>query len=226
MSTEEQLSQIKGFNSVKSFYQSNRKNVSYAGIAIILVAAGIYYYSNFYKPARESKAHAALFSAERYFRLDSTEKALYGDGINLGVIDVADQYGNTKAGNLAKFYAGRLLLSKGEYEQAKEILKGASFSDNYLAAASVILLGDCYTELGDYPKAAKTYLKAAKKRDNNVTAPRALFKAALAFEASQDYKSGIKAINSLREKYYNSINDDEVKRLLARLEAREYGKDN
>jgi predicted negative regulator of RcsB-dependent stress response len=223
MSTEDQLSQIKGVDSIKAFYDNNRKNVSIAAVVIILIAVGIYYYSNYYKPGKEKKAHAALFTAERYFRSDSVNKALYGDGQELGVIDVADQYGGTKAGNLAKYYAGRMLLTQGKYEEALSFLKDASFSDQFLAASSIILVGDCHSELGDYEKAAKTYMKAAKKRSNDVTTPRALYKAALAYEASSNYGAALKALKQIQSDYYQAIPDDEITKYIAKIEALEFG---
>ena len=226
MSTEEQLAKIKGLDSITAFYDKNRKNVTIAAVAIIVIAAGIYYYSNYYKPSKEKEAQAALFSAERYFRNDSTEKALYGDGQNLGVIDVADQFGGTKAGNLARYYAGRMLLTKGEYDMAKGYLEDVKFSDHYLAASSIILLGDCYSELGDYEAAAKKYIKAANKRDNDVTTPRALHKAALAYEASGNYKGALKALNRIRDDYYVALPMDELNRYIAKIEALIYAENN
>ena len=162
MSTEENLSQIKGFDKVQAFYTNNRKNVIIVGVVLILAAAGLYYYSNIMLPQKEEAAQAELFKAQQYFQQDSTEKALYGDGQALGFIDIADQYGSTKAGNLAHYYAGRLLMDKGEFDAALEHLGKTSFSDYFFAASVVILQGDCHSELGDYSKAAGLYEDAAE----------------------------------------------------------------
>ena len=64
-----------------------------AGIALIVIAAGIYYYNSIYKPELELEAGNSLFMAERYYGNDSLTKALNGDGVNLGVIDIADEFG-------------------------------------------------------------------------------------------------------------------------------------
>ncbi len=220
MSTEEQLTQIKGIDKIKAYYDNNRKMVSYAAIGLIIVAAGIYYYSNYYLPKQESKAQSELFAAERYFRNDSTEKALYGDGQYLGMIDIADQFGSTDAGNMAKYYAGRMLIDKSEFEAALGYLKSAKLSDNFIAASSIILIGDCHSELGDYEKAAKTYMRAADKRDNDVTAPRALLKAATAYEATANYKAGLKALHRLKNDYFNTAPAQDVDRYIALMESR------
>jgi predicted negative regulator of RcsB-dependent stress response len=226
MSTEEQLSQIKGVNKITSFYDQNKKGITAAAVVIILLSVGIYYYTNFYKPGREEKAQAAIFMAQRYFQQDSTQKALYGDGINLGMMDVADQFGSTKAGNLAKLYAGRLLLTEGKYEDAKKYLSDVSLDDNFFAPGAKILLGDAYAELGDYKKAGDTYLKAAKMRDNDVTAPKALMKAALAYEASNEYNAAIEALDLMTSEHYDETKAEEVKRLRGRIEAEIYADKN
>lgn len=226
MSTEEQLSQIKGVDKLTSFYEENKKGITVAGIVVILLAAGIYYYTNFYKPGREEKAQSAIFTAQRYFKQDSTQKALYGDGINLGMIDVADQYGSTKAGNLAKLYAGRMLLEEGKYEEAKEYLSDVSLDDNFFAAGAKILLGDAYSELGDYKKAADIYLKAAKMRDNEVTAPKALKKAVLAYEASNEFEDALDALELWNNEYYDESTAEEIERWKGRLEAQIHAGEN
>ena len=46
-----------------------------------------------------------MFKAEEYYRMDSLQKALNGDGINWGFVRVIKEYGGTDAGNLARFYA-------------------------------------------------------------------------------------------------------------------------
>ena len=220
MSTEEQLSQIKGFDKIKAFYDNNRRNVSIAAIAVIVLAGGIYYYANMLLPKKEKQAQTELFAAERYYRMDSVDKALYGDGQHLGVIDIADQFGSTDAGKLANYYAGRMLMSNGEFEKAKAHLAKAKLSDNFLAASSIILQGDCESELGNYEDAAKLYMKAADKRDNDVTAPKGLYKAAIAFEATAQFDKALKALNRIKNDYSESPNAENIDRYIALIEAK------
>ncbi|MFY0643562.1 MAG: tetratricopeptide repeat protein [Bacteroidia bacterium] len=220
MSTEDQLSQIKGFDKIKAFYDNNRRNVSIAAIALIVIAGGIYYYTNMLLPKKETQAQAELFPAERYFRMDSVDKALYGDGQTMGMIDIADQFGSTDAGKLANYYAGRLLMNRGEFEAAKEHLIKAKLKDNFLAAGAVILQGDCESELGNYENAAKLYMKAAEKRENDVTTPKALYKAAIAFEATAQFDKALKALKRIKDDYSESPNGENIDRFIAMVEAK------
>lgn len=220
MSTEENLSQIKGLDKIQAFYDNNKQAVMIAGVALIVVAAGLYYYFNQMVPAKEARATDALFAAESYFKQDSTDKALYGDGEHLGFIDVASQYGSTKAGNLANFYAGRALLDKGEFQLALDHLKKASFDDYFMAASVVALRGDCHSELGDYAAAGKAYMAAADKRANDVTTPRALFKAGLAYDAAGEYSKSLKAFKQIKEDYALLPQFESIDKYIAKMEAK------
>ena len=79
MSTEEQIIDSKGIQSLSEFYEKNKKNVSIAGIALIVLAAGIWYYKSIYTPAIEEEANDSFFMAERYYAMDSLDLALNGD---------------------------------------------------------------------------------------------------------------------------------------------------
>lgn len=219
MSTEENIMQIKGLDKIMNLYNEKKQVVLGAGVALIVIALGIFYYSNYYLPGQEDKAAADMMQAERYFASDSAQKALYGDGINLGLVDIADQYGSTKAGKRAHLMAGRLLLDLGEYEAAKEHLSKVDIEDFFFSSAAVILMGDCYSELGDYEKAGRTYMKASKIVPNTVTTPKALYKAAIAFEAAGELEKSMEALTDLRAEYFNTPEAESVERYLAKLQA-------
>ena len=61
--------------------------------------------------------------AEQYYLLDSFNLALNGDGLELGLLDVVDQYGSTPSGKLAHYYIGMIYLKQGNYEDAIAHLK-------------------------------------------------------------------------------------------------------
>ena len=92
MSTEEQIQGKLSLDSISEYYDKNKNNVMIAGIALIVIAAGIYYYNSIYKPELELEAGNSLFMAERYYGNDSLTKALNGDGVNLGVIELLQIY--------------------------------------------------------------------------------------------------------------------------------------
>ena len=189
---------------ITRWYENNRKNANIGFIVLIVIIAGGFYYLRYYKPAQENEASAQLFMAERYFEKDSMDKVLKGDGKYSSAPDVADEYGNTKAGNLAKYYTGRAYMSKNEFKKALEYLEDASFSDEIMSAMIIGLRGDCYSELGDIAKAADTYMKAAQKRDNIYTSPMYLMKAGIHYEEVKKWEKAVKAYTMIKEKYKES----------------------
>ncbi|MBL6730539.1 MAG: tetratricopeptide repeat protein [Bacteroidia bacterium] len=221
MNTEEQTTENKGIESLIQFFEKHKKNAITAGIAMIVLAGAIYYYNDVYAPEKEMEAADSFFMAERYFGLDSMDKALMGDGVHLGMIDIADEFGSTKVGNQASYYAGRILLDQGKFEDALDYLNAASMDDEIMAAQVITLRGDCYSEMEDYEKAGKTYMNAASKRDNELTAPYALMKAGAAFEEAGSYNAAADAYGEIEESYPNSRQAELVKALVARVKAKQ-----
>ena len=221
MNTEEQTTENKGIESLIQFFEKHKKNAITAGIAMIILAGAIYYYNDVYAPEKEMEAADSFFMAERYFGLDSMDKALIGDGVHLGMIDIADEFGSTKIGNQASYYAGRILLDQGKFEEALDYLNAASMDDEIMAAQVITLRGDCYSEMEDYETAGKTYMNAASKRDNELTAPYALMKAGAAFEEAGSYDAAADAYGEIEESYPNSRQAELVKALVARVKAKQ-----
>ena len=221
MNTEEQTTENKGIESLIQFFEKHKKNAITAGIAMIILACAIYYYNDVYAPEKEMEAADSFFMAERYFGLDSMDKALMGDGVHLGMIDIADEFGSTKIGNQASYYAGRILLDQGKFEEALDYLNAVSMDDEIMAAQLITLRGDCYSEMEDYEKAGKTYMNAASKRDNELTAPYALMKAGAAFEEAGSYNAAAEAYQEIEESYPNSRQAELVKALVARVKAKQ-----
>ncbi len=70
---------------------------------------------------KEEEAQKAMWKAEQYFRQDSLQLALNGDKFNRGFIYVINNYGSTKTGNLAKYYAGLCYLRTSNFNKAVNI---------------------------------------------------------------------------------------------------------
>ena len=206
-------------NEITEWYENNRRNANIVLVGLIAVVAGFIYYQNYYKPAREEEAYGQLFMTERYFEKDSMNYVLKGDGKYPSAVDIADEYGNTKAGNLAKFYAGRAFMSKKDFKSALEYLEDAEFDDEIMAALIIGLRGDCYSELGETEKAAGLYMKAATKRENLFSSPIYLMKAGLHYEEIKKWEEATKAYKMIRDKYKESTQAQLSNKYIARAMA-------
>ena len=122
-------------------------------IALLVIAFGIFGITK-YMQKRNEKASAQIFKAEQYFENEQYENALNGDGNNVGFLDIVNQYGSTKTGKLAAYYAGISYMKQGNYNEAINYLKKYTNDDEVLAPMALGAIGDCYMELGDNQNAA------------------------------------------------------------------------
>src|SRR5688500_3199121 len=89
----------------KDFWTKYSKVILWVCTALILLVGGFFVYNNFFQKPQEEKAAEAMFKAEDYYRRDSVNLALNGDGQYLGFLKIISKYSGTKAANLARFYA-------------------------------------------------------------------------------------------------------------------------
>lgn len=203
----------------KDFWTRNNRAVTIIGLAIILLGGGYLLYKKMYKEPQENKASEAMFKAEEYFRGDSLQVALNGDGINVGFLKVIDKYGSTKAGNLAKFYAGNCYLQMGDFAKASKYLSDFSTDSKPVQTRGYKLLGDAYAEQGKNADALSAYKKAAHNfEEDKASASEYLFVAAyFAQRVMNDTKEATDLYNELKTKYPQSQRGIEADKYLAQM---------
>ena len=68
------------------FVKNNQKVLTYTLTAVIVIVLAYFGYTELYQNPREAKAADVMFTAEKYFGLDSSNYVLNGDGTNKGVL--------------------------------------------------------------------------------------------------------------------------------------------
>ena len=201
----------------EAFINKNKKAIIIAVAAIVLVAVGSLLVSNSVAK-REQKAAEALFAGEKYFRNGDYETALNGDAYEFaGFEAVADEHGSTKAGKLAKAYAGLSLAHLGRYEEAIPMLESFKGNDAMVAPSVVAALGNCYAQTGNEAKAAATLVKAAQMADNNLLSAAYLIQAGQIFEKLGKKADALKAYQEVKNKYYGSTQSTDIDRYIERV---------
>lgn len=187
----------------KDFWTKYSKQIMIACTVIIVAVGGYYIYQNFFKNPKEAKAGESMFRAEEYYRMDSVNKALNGDGQNPGFLRIIKQYGGTKAGKLARFYAGSCYIKLNDNQNAITQLKKFSTSSKPLQAKAYKLLGDAYGDLGKNNEALEYYKKAAHHFEADETSSaEALFMAAyLDHKVINNTKEAIELYTELKKKF-------------------------
>ncbi len=200
----------------EQFIEKHQKKIIIVLSVVVGVVLIYFGYKQLYLKPKETKAHAEMFVAEKYFELDSLDLALNGDGEHAGFLEIIDNYGITKAANLSKYYTGIIYLKKGQFEDAIKYLKDFDSDDKMVGPMALIAIGDAYVELNDLDKASEYYLKAADKNKNDFISPQALMKAAFVFEEKNDWTNALKSYERIKKEFFKSQESREVDKHIAR----------
>jgi TolA-binding protein len=200
------------------FWERFSKPITYIGGALIVILGSYYGYKKLYAEPREGKAADAIWHAQQYFQADSLQLALNGDGQNAGFEKVAKNFNGTKAGNLAKFYAGVCALRLGDFKKAESYLKGFNTDSKEIQTIAFARLADTYAEQGKKAEAVEAYAKAGRNypQQESLSAEN-LFRAGLLSETLGKNEDALKYYKELKEKYPRTDRGYQIDKYLARL---------
>ncbi len=171
----------------------------------LVLLAGVFYFCFFYpRITKNLQAEDDVFQAIYHFEAGDFDKALKGDGVHKGFLEVIKQYPHTTTAHLACFYVGIAYMHQKEYDQALSFLSRFKAKDLILQARAWCVMGDAYSEQKNYQQAALYYMKAAHYKENSVYTPDYLVKAAIAFEEKQEYKNAYDCYQEIIENYPNA----------------------
>jgi predicted negative regulator of RcsB-dependent stress response len=201
----------------ENFVRNNR-NVLFTILAIVV--AGVVGAFAFYtwRTSQNEKAQATMFRAVNNWEADSLNKAIKGDGKAPGLTTVANEYGNTKAGNLANFYAGVASLKQGKFKAALDYLEDFSSDDYLVQSRAYALMGDAQLEMNKPKEAADLYAKAADHNANEYFSPGYLLKEGMAREIATDNAGALKAYDRITTEFPTAQEVVEARQLKAKLE--------
>ncbi|MFI3332446.1 MAG: tetratricopeptide repeat protein [Rikenellaceae bacterium] len=210
-------------NKTEHFFEENGKKLIYTIVALVVVAVVVFGYKSVVVEPRMEKASAMLYKAQVVLEAETPDYqlALNGDAAIPGFLEVADNYGSTPSGNLAKHYAGVSYLHLGDMANAAKYLaqykpvKGLIGS--IINAQNYALQGDIAVEGDDFSKAVALYRKAVKASDNPITAPSYLFKAALASIAAGDTAGAKSILNEITTSYPGTDESNKANKYLAKM---------
>ena len=214
---EETLGNVEiAFSKTEKFIEDNQKNLTIAVLALLIVIGGFWGYRKLYKIPLEERAQKEVFNAQIYFERDSFNLALNGDGMNPGFLEIIDEYGSTKIGNLSHYYAGISYLHLGDFDEAMLHLKKFKTKEPRLNAISKGAIGDCYSELENADEALIWYAKAIAVNDETTT-PFYLMKQGLLFEQTNQNDKALNAYQTIKDKYKNSSEARQIDKYITRI---------
>ena len=197
------------------FFKENKNLIIGVAVAAVLVAFGIFAFQKWYYQPKAREAQQQLYPAEMAFKAESWETALNGDGNNLGIAQVIEDYGKATPA-AAWFEAGICELQLGNYESAIDYLKNYKGKDAILKARSISCMGDAYVSLEDYAKALDCFVKAAGVIDN-IYAAAYLLKAGVTAEQLGKNEEALKYYKTIKEQYPQSMEGYDIDKYISRL---------
>ena len=197
------------------FFKENKNLIIGVAVAAVLVAFGIFAFQKWYYQPKAREAQQQLYPAEMAFKAESWETALNGDGNNLGIAQVIEDYGKATPA-AAWFEAGICELQLGNYESAIDYLKNYKGKDAILKARSISCMGDAYVGLEDYAKALDCFVKAAGVIDN-IYAAAYLLKAGVTAEQLGKNEEAFKYYKTIKEQYPQSMEGYDIDKYISRL---------
>lgn len=201
----------------EQYIENNQKSLTIIVLAIIVIVGLFLGYKRLYIAPMETEAQTQIFAAEQYFEKDSFNLALNGDGNYLGFIDIIENYGPSKTGNLAQYYAGISYLGLGDFEQALKHLKKFDVNDRMIGSVAYGAIGDCYVQLNKLNDGVKYYMKAAKYGKNDFTTPIYLMKAGMVLEELGKFNDALKVYNTIKHDFAKTSEAREVEKYIARV---------
>ncbi|MFI3258592.1 MAG: tetratricopeptide repeat protein [Rikenellaceae bacterium] len=208
----------------ETFFEENGKKVAMAILGVIVVASAIFGYKSLVIDPTEERASEAMFYAQAIFdgATPDFETALNGDAEVTGFLEVIENYGSTKAGNLAKHYAGVCYVKLGDNANAVKYLTQykaqKSVPAQIINAQNLGLQGDVAVNEKQYSKAVGLYTAAANAANNILTAPLFLRKAAQAAIAAGDTAQAKSLLDRISTEYPQSSEYNTAEKYMGGIE--------
>jgi tetratricopeptide (TPR) repeat protein len=208
------------WNRLEDYFEEHKKMVTTVSVIVVLLVAGFVTFKFWYLPSQEQDAELAMSRAQNYFAADSINRAVKGDGTNLGFQDIADQYGLTPAGQLANYYLGLCYYQKKDYQKAIDNLEKFDAHDVLVSANAAGVEGDAEMQLNNIDKAIEYYMEAVKRSDNDYTAPLYMKDAAQAYEVKGDYTNALNLYQTIKTQYSTYAEANDIDKYIARAQAK------
>lgn len=182
-------------------------------VVLLLVAVGFYFFAQQQKSEEAQTLLGAIVGA---YENEDYQTALDGTADTAGLIEIADDFGGTKAGNLARFYAADALFRLGEYDEALRWFQAYDAGETIVGASALAGEAAIYEMREEYERAGDLYREAALIFDHELTSPDYLLDAGRAYEAGGAYDEAIEIYELIEERYSETPAARDLELLVAR----------
>ncbi len=204
-----------GASKTEEWVAANQKYILGIVGLIAVVVLGYLGFQKFIQEPKEQEAANEMFQAQQYFdnavngnsvvRDSLYTLALNGGEGKYGFLEIIENYGSTKAANLANYYAGFSYLNMNQYQEAITYLDNFKSDDEMLGPLALGGIGDAFSQLDQVEEALGYYEKAAKAKTNEFTTPKFLLKAAITALSLNKPEVAIPYLERIKEEFPKSV---------------------
>ena len=191
------------FIRIQDAFSAYRRYLMYSGIGAAVIGVCILSYI-FVQRTRSQRANEHLGGIVLYYERGEYRTALDGAGEVLGLVDIIEMYGNTGAGNMARFYAANAAFTLREFDQSLEWFKAFRGKGGMLEASALDGQAAIYEMREQYEEAGEFYERAARAYEDALRSPEYLKKAARAYQKQGVYQKAEALLLRIREDYPDS----------------------
>ncbi|AXT60460.1 hypothetical protein D1816_08885 [Aquimarina sp. AD10] len=209
-----------GASKTEEWVAANQKYILGTVGVVALVILGYLGFQKFIQEPKEQEAANEMFKAQQYFdnavngnstlRDSLYNLALNGGEGKYGFLEIIENYGSTKAANLANYYAGFSYLNMNKYQEAISYLDDFKSDDEMLGPLALGGIGDAFSQLGQVEEALGYYEKAAKAKTNDYTTPKFLLKAAITALSLKKPAVATPYLERIKEEFPKSVEANQV----------------
>lgn len=209
---------ITTYAEVTGFYEEHKREISIGITALVVVVlASVVYFKN--RSDNNEQALTQLGSVYAFF--DAGQYQLAVDGVperNIqGLKSIVENYGNSHAGEIAKFYLASAYYQLGNYDEALKNFEECSPGDELLVTSRLSGMADCYEAKGSYREAAEYFERAAVKNPKDVNVPENLSNAARNYAQAGEKDKALDLYRRLKKNFPTTTFGRDADRYIAQL---------
>ncbi|MEW6510592.1 MAG: tetratricopeptide repeat protein [Bacteroidota bacterium] len=201
-----------------TFYEQNKRPISIGvtALAVIILATVV-----FFKNRADNNEKAAIQLSGIFQAFDAGQYRTAIDGVpekNIpGLKSIVENYGNSEAGELARFYLANAEFNTGNYAEALAQFRACSVSDEMLEVSRLAGMGACYEAMGDHASAAEYFESAATSYSKDVSAAENLSHAARNYGEAGEKDKAIELYRRIKKNYPTTTFAREADRFISQL---------
>ena len=206
------------FYEAKGFYEENQTKILAAlgALAIIIVAIVLY--------INKVESNNEIASIELSRVIPGYNSGMYQEAIDgkpgtkvLGLRKIADEYGGSEQGELARIYLANSYYFTGQLDNALDEYDAYSGSDDLMISSALAGKASVYEAKSDYESAAEFYSQAANISKYNRSNPEYLLIAGINYLKVKNFDKAKVSLEKIKKEYQTSLASREVDRYLAQI---------